>query len=245
MLGNGRKMLNDLQLLAERVTLRTALLSLLIVILGIVLLAVSTPVQTAGYHKIATLMQESGAALFIAGVLAFMWELALKRTFADEVLAKANMSRDLAEAGINVITDSFQDGSIKWDQLFKNACRLDIFISYGHTWRNSQLERIDKLLSSEDGKLRVILPDPDDGQVVENLSLRFQMGSEVVKREIQDAKEFFEHRKNRAKGTVEIYFTRISPLFSFYRFNNKAVFALYCAIQSQIGPATGPVLCLR
>jgi hypothetical protein len=66
------------------------------------------------------------------------------------------------------VADSFQDGSIRWEQLFKNASRLDIFISYGHTWRNTLLERIDKLLANEDARLRVILPDPDDDEVLRN-----------------------------------------------------------------------------
>src|SRR5207248_11164388 len=57
--------------------------------------------------------------------------------------------------------------------------------------------------------------------------LRFEMEPDEVKGAIEDAKEFFEHRKKKSKGTVELYFTRILPVFSFYRFNNKVVFALY------------------
>jgi hypothetical protein len=220
-------MADDLGLLIERVTRRIQLVSLLLVIIGLVLMFASSPVHAAGYLKFATLLEESGAAVFISGVLAALWELAGKRAFADEILAKANMSRDLADAGIDVVTHSFQDHRISWEQLFKNACRLDIFIAYGHTWRNTQLERIDKLLSNNDAKLRVILPDPEDDEVVKTLSVRFEMEPNEVKTAIADAKEFFEHRKKRSKGTVEIYFTRVLPMFSFYRFNNKVVFALY------------------
>jgi hypothetical protein len=220
-------MADDLGLLIERVTRRIQLVSLLLLILGLGLMVASSPVQRTGYLRIATLLEESGAAIFISGILATLWELVGKRAFADEILAKANMSRDLADAGIDVVTSSFQDGHIRWEHLFKNACRLDIFISYGHTWRNTQMERIDKLLSESDAKLRVILPDPDDEQVLKNLSLRFQMEQDEVKAAIEDAKEFFEHRKGKAKGTVEVYFARILPVFSFYRFNNKVVFALY------------------
>jgi hypothetical protein len=140
-------MVRDLRLLAERVNLRVQLLSLLFAALGITLMLVSPSVGTAGYHKTATLMEESGAALFISGVLAVLWELAGKRAFSDEILAKANMSRDLADAGIEVAVYSFKDERIDWKQLFKSACRLDIFVAYGHTWRNTYSERIDKLLS--------------------------------------------------------------------------------------------------
>lgn len=126
-----------------------------------------------------------------------------------------------------MVTDSFKHERIQWDLLFKNACRLDVFISYGHTWRNTQLERIDELLSDATARLRVMLPDPDHKETMDILASRFNMSVEDVQREIRDAKAFFEHRKKKSAGTVEIYYTRITPLFSFYRFNNKVVFALY------------------
>lgn len=159
--------------------------------------------------------------------LLLLWDLVGKRAFADEILAKANMSRDLSEAGIEVVSGTFQNKRIVWDELFKNACKLDLFISYGHTWRNSQLERMDKMLSDSDTRIRVVLPDPEDPDVVSILSTRYRLSKDDMKREITNSREFFEHRKKYAKGNVEIYFTKIVPLFSFYRFNNKVVYALY------------------
>jgi len=220
-------MADDLNLLQERVDLRVQSWSIFIGLLGLVMLYVSAPVQAAGYHRSGTLLEESGAALFISGVLAVLWEKAGKRAFADEILAKANMSRDLAEAGIDVVTHSFKDERINWDQLFKNACRLDLFLAYGHTWRNTQSERIDRLLSDPNATIRVVLPDPDDNELVKGLSGRFEMEPEAVKQEIEETKKFFERRIKKARGRVELYFTRIMPLFTFYLFNNKVVFALY------------------
>src|SRR6266404_966986 len=220
-------MADQVRLLVERVTRRIQLLSLVSAILGIALMSVSAPIGAAGYHKIGTLVAESGAAIFISGVLATLWELGGKRAFADEILAKANMSRDLADAGIELVADSFKSERINWDQLFKNTCRLDIFVAYAHTWRNTQSERIDKLLSDEDAGLRVVLPDPDVEEVVNGLSGRFKMEPSVVKQEIGEAIKFFENRKKKAKGTVDIFLTQITPVFSFYRFTSKAVVALY------------------
>src|SRR5262249_21283595 len=131
-------MADHVRLFVERVTRRVQLLSLCAAILGIGLMFLSPVVSKAGYLKLATLSEESGAAIFISGVLAALWELGGKRAFADEILAKANMSRDLADAGIDLATSSFKDERIQWDQLFKNTCKLDIFVSYAHTWRNTQ-----------------------------------------------------------------------------------------------------------
>lgn len=220
-------MAHDLRLLAERVNLRIQLLSFFFLVIGLALMSASPSVSHAGYHKIATLLEESGAALFISGVLSVLWELAGKRAFADEILAKANMSRDLADAGIDIAAYSFKDKRIDWDELFKSACRLDIFVAYGHTWRNTQSENIDSLLSDSDAKLRIILPDLENDEVVKSLSVRFEMEPDNVKQEIGEAIKFFGRRKEKAKGTIEIYATSVMPLFTFYRFNSKVVFALY------------------
>ena len=220
-------MADDLRILIERVNLRTILVSLFVCVAGFVLLFYSKQIDENGYHRLGSLSRESGVVLLAAVALVLLWDLVGKRAFADEILAKANMSRDLAEAGLDVVSSSFQDKRINWEELFKNACKLDLFISYGHTWRNSQLDRMDKMLSDPDGRIRVILPDSEDAEIVRTLAERYKMSPEDIKREIQRAKEFFMHRKAAAKGRVEIYFARIVPQFSFYRFNNKVVFALY------------------
>lgn len=217
----------DVGILSEIVNRRVQLLSILIALIGVGLLFASTPVGNAQYHKSAALLEESGAALFIAGVLAVVWELAGKRAFANEILAKANMARDLADAGIDTVVDSFRDPRVNWNDLFKNACRLDIYVAYGATWRSTQLEPIEKLLSDKEGKLRIVLPDPGDDFVIETLAKRFTMSTADITRTIHEARTFFQHRKDAAKGTVEIYLSKIIPVFTFYRFNNKAVLALY------------------
>lgn len=220
-------MQDDIRLLTERVNLRSLIASLLVMVIGFALLFLSKPIEELQYHRLGSLSRESGAVLLAAVALALLWDLVGKRAFADEILAKANMSRDLAEAGIDVVSSSFQDKRIAWDELFKNACKLDLLISYGYTWRNSQLDKIEAMLSDPDARIRVVLPDPENVEVVNVLSTRYGQTPSEIKREITLAKEFFEQRKLRAKGRVEIYYAGIVPLFSFYRFNNKVVFALY------------------
>jgi hypothetical protein len=212
---------------AERVNLKMLLVSVLIAAIGLALIVLSEPISTYGYHKIGSVVREWGVLMFASVAIAVLWDVAGKRAFADEILAKANMSRDLADAGIDIVTKSFQDRRISWDDLFKNACKLDMFVAYAHTWRNTNIERMDSMLSDKDSRIRIILPDAADEDIVRLLALRFETQPANVKRDIYAAKEFFEHRKKRAKGTVEIYFMSVIPLFSFYRFNNKVVFALY------------------
>jgi hypothetical protein len=190
---------DHVRLLIERVNLRTLLVSIILAAVGLAALVASRSIDAGGYHKTGVLFQEGGAALFIAMVLAVVWEFAGKRAFADEILAKANMSRDLAEAGIKLATDSFKDERINWDELFRNGCRLDMFVAYASTWRNTQVERIEKFLSEEGARIRIILPDPDDTDVVEGLSKRFETVPDDVRRLIGEAKAFFEYRERKRK----------------------------------------------
>ena len=220
-------MTDQIRLFIEKANLRTILLAIVLGAFGLALVYGSQPIDSYGYHKTGSIVRELGVLLFASVALAVLWDLAGKRAFADEILAKANMSRDLADAGIDVVVRSFQDKRIPWEDLFKNACKLDIFVSYAHTWRNTNLERIDSMLSDSDAKIRVVLPDPDDAEIVKGLATRYESKPEDVVREITAAKAFFEHRKSKAKGKIEIYFVRMLSLFSFYRFNNKVVFALY------------------
>jgi hypothetical protein len=220
-------MADQIRLLVERTNLRTILLAICFAIVGILTLGLSHHAGALEYHRTEAVLREAGAVLLISGVFTAIWEFAGKRAFADEVLAKAGMSRDLADAGIEIVCKSFQDERVRWDLLFKNACKLDIFVAYASTWRNTQIQRIDKLLSEADARLRVILPDPQSNEVMQILATRFESTPERIREEVNEAKEFFLHRKSKGKGTTEIYFTSVVPVFSFYRFSNKAVLALY------------------
>jgi hypothetical protein len=218
---------DELGLLKERVNLRTLLVAIVTAAIGMTLILLSQSVGPQGYVKSAVVLKEIGGALFISVAVALLWDLVGKRAFADEVLAKANMSRDLADAGIQMVLPSFQDERLKWDELFRNACRLDMFVAYASTWRNTQLQRIDKFLSDPDAKLRVLLPDPADEDILKGLAKRFSLTPDRVHDELVEALEFFKHRREKAKGTVDIFVTTALPVFTFYRFNNRAVFALY------------------
>jgi ribosomal protein S24E len=178
------------------------------------------------HHPIrAVVLREVGVLLFVTAVLTLTWELIGKRSFTDEILSKANMSRDLADAGILVVVPNFRDSRIPWDELFKNSNRLDIWVSYASTWRNTHAQAIEKLLSRKDARVRVVLPNPNDDRVVQELALRYEKSKEVLKGQIEEAITAFQ--RIGSNGSVEIYLSKTVPLYTFYLFTNKAVVALY------------------
>jgi hypothetical protein len=177
-----------------------------------------------GAHQLtADLLNEIGAALWISVALAVFWDLAGKRAFADEIIAKVGMSRSLAQAGVEKIIPSFQQ--LDWSPLFHEAQKLDLFVSYAASWRNYHILQLKELLSKPDAALRVLLPDPAIPELVSALAVRFEKTAAEMQKEINDAWDFF--AKTLPAGRAEIYFTCRVPLFSFYIFDTKAVLALY------------------
>jgi hypothetical protein len=178
-------------------------------------------------------LREVGVFLLATGALTLLWDLVGKRAFTDEILAKANMSRDLADAGIEVFTGNFRDHRIPWPEMFKGANRLDLFVSYASTWRNNHISDIQRLLSRKDGRIRVILSDPNNEDLLAVLAKRFGREQDYLKKQIEESIKFWQERNNdieepkNGKGKVEIYLTDVAPFFTFYVFNTKAVAAFY------------------
>jgi hypothetical protein len=226
-------MADNLKLFAERVNYRALLMLVPITAAGTGFLFWSQ-FSEAWHHPIrAVVLREIGVLLFATVALTLVWDLVGKRAFADEILAKANMSRDLADAGIDVFTSDFRDNRIPWPELFKCSNKLDIFVSYASTWRNIHLSEIERLLSRQDGHIRVILSDPTNEDLLASLAKRFGKEKDFLKKQIEESIAFWRERNQQSKRSegdadkVEIYLTDTAPFFTFYLFSTKAVAAFY------------------
>lgn len=214
----------NLEIRRERVNVRVYFLMIGFAVLGISALFISAYLENR-HHIWCAVTRELGVTLLVAAALTLAWDIVGRRTFTDEILAKANMSRDLADAGILLVADNFRDPRIQWENLLKNSCTLDIWVAYASTWRNSNLDAIKRLLSRKDSRLRVVLPDPDNELLTKELAGRFEMAESEVREKILEAIAGFENC--RKYGTVELRLLNRSPLFTVYVFTSKAVLAFY------------------
>ncbi len=78
-----------------------------------------------------TTLRELGALLVVTGVLSVFWELRGRRALTDEVLAAAELSTDITNAGLKRIATHYLD--VEWDGLLKEANHVDLFFTYGRT----------------------------------------------------------------------------------------------------------------
>jgi hypothetical protein len=180
----------------------------------------------AEHKAVQSLIRELGALFIVAILLGGVWELVGKRAFAREVLETARTSADVETAGVTRIGTNYLTDP-DWADLFHNVRELDVFLAYGSTWRNTHLSHLHKLASEPGGKIRVFLPDPEDPATMSTLATRFAYTQDDLQSRIEDARKSFAEMVVPNGATIEVYFRPGDRLFSFYRFDSKAVITLY------------------
>jgi hypothetical protein len=178
---------------------------------------------------IGTALDYLGGGIFVVASVSLIWDLFMRRDFLQEILEKARISRDISIWGIEKITDSFHE-DIDWKSLIQNSNKIDIFFAYGRTWRGTHEFDLKQAAENKDVRFRVVLPDPDNQQILNELAHRFNLAPDEVKKRIEEASTFFKtlSRKQNGDGAaIEIWYLSESPVFSFYRFDSTGILALY------------------
>ncbi len=202
-----------------------------VVVIGIGVLYISAREDCWKNYKVwQTVLQNVGSLLMVTVALSLLWELYGKRSFLDEVLSKAQISKEITFAGITKITDSFHHYDIDWKTYFSTVNKLDIFFAYARTWRNTYTEELQKVAAREGARIQIVLPDPEDKQVIVELARRFNYTEDKMKRLIRETETYFRNLSKSAGANgaqIDIWFLPAAPLFSFYRFDRVGILALY------------------
>ncbi len=234
-------------LLREVVNWRTAFAGMVLVATGILFLVIASRASWVQSHTIlASLAMQLGGLFIVSASITVVWDLVGKRAFAEELLEKADISREMTEAGVVKISASFHGDAVEWSEFFETANRVDLFFSYGRTWRGAHLEDLRQFISRSGVKLRVILPDPDAGTVMDVLALRYGKTAPEIRQRVLEAVQYFDELRNadrRNQAKVEIWLFPGDQTFSFYLSNRMAVLALYSHGRQQVPVPT--IVCRR
>lgn len=206
--------------------------ALFLIVIGILALVTATNWSwLIARPNIQAIVRDIGAFLVATGPLEFVREISTKRAFAAEMLGYAKVAEDVRAAGLMAVTSDFQQG-IDWGRLFKNVREVDIFFSYAGTWRHSRINELESLAARKGCQLRVVMPDPDDALMMADLARRFGYTEDGIKQRINDSaddlKKIFAPQAGRNKGCrFELWYLTTPIVFSFYRFDDDIVLALY------------------
>ncbi len=211
--------------------------SLRAVFAGLALIAVGFGVVWTGVYYaddkriwckvLAETAKAVGATLVAAGAISFVWDVFVKRSFASEILHLASISRSLQNAGIETVVENYIT-DVDWDGVWASTSQLDIWISYGSTWRKTLAAKLSEL-DDTILKVRLLLPDPDHPQVIGELARRYNKDESAMKADIREAAKDFTtiFPKAFAKKRLEIYYVPRAPLYTAYLADRKGVIAMY------------------
>lgn len=111
-------------------TYKTAFWAALIVIIGVFLLGFSlTDELWSWWPPSQALAGQLGALAVVTGAISIVWDLIGKRALAEEVLAKARIGSDIANAGIERVSMKYLT-DVEWEYLFKHTKTLYVTVAY-------------------------------------------------------------------------------------------------------------------
>lgn len=233
------------KILSEWVNLRNYVVASVLFIIGILLLIwAADKVFWANNTNIQSFIETLGSSLLVTGIITVAWDLIGKRAFTEEILSKVSMSQELMKAGIIHVIPSGKSREIDWDDLFQKAIEVDLLFYGSSWWINQNFKNLESFVKRPHTRLRVILPDPDDSHTMLESSRRINATIEkeigIIAKAIKDFQDLVEQYP---RANVEIWLLKKSPLFSVFRFGNRAVFSPYSHRASIVEIPT--IICLE
>ncbi|OBK41542.1 hypothetical protein A5659_10030 [Mycobacterium sp. 1165196.3] len=211
---------------AKLTTYKTVLYGLVILGAGFGAMWLSNISWFTRHSALQTTVNQLGGLLITIGGLAILWDLRGKRDIMEEVLEKVRIESDVSTAGIDRVTMKYLDG-INWDDLFRNARNISVFISYGSSWRKYNWTRLENFAATKGNRLRLFLPDPDDDMTMSVLAKRYDYSPDKVRTAVREAAEEFAKLGISSEADIRIYYRAGDPTFTCYHFDDKVLVTFY------------------
>ncbi len=218
-------MTDGLGLTAKLTTYKTALVAFFVAAAGIVLLWLSNIAWFDSHTALEATANQLGGLLITIGGLGILWDLRGKREIMDEMLEKARIASDVSAAGLDRVTMNWLD--VPWDELFRDAKQVSVFISYGSSWRKVHWTKLQEFARGAKNSLRLYLPDPNDEPTMQVLAQRYDYTLEKIRANILETAEEIAKLGISCPADIRIYYRPGDPAYTCYRFDEKVLVTLY------------------
>ena len=208
--------------------------SLLIIAIGVIVILV---IGDSGWgERWQILVTQLFSIIIITTALNIIWEQYSKERFKKEILGAKSFADEIERAGLKKIpsTKGFNE-EIDWEKHFNEVRNLDLFVSWGYSWRQNNRLRLKNFAEREDTKANIILPDYEEEQIVAQLAQWFTMDTEDVVKEIKKSAKDFDKLFNDKEVDYQILLANTTPVYSFYRFDHVGILALYKHRNEKVG----------
>jgi hypothetical protein len=213
---------------AKLTTYKTVIYGMLLLLAGFGAMWLSNVGWFATHAALQATTNQLGGLLITMGGLAIFWDLRGKRDIMDEVLEKVRIESDVSAAGIERVTMKYLD-DIQWDELFRNARHVAVFIAYGSSWRKVHWTKLESFASREGNRLQLFLPDPDDDPTMAGLAKRFDYSVDRIRDEVRNSAQEFATlgRSESCSADIRVYYRAGDPTYTLYHFGDKVLVTLY------------------
>jgi hypothetical protein len=114
----------------------------------------------------------------------------------------------------------------RFDELIGSSSSMVLYFIHSRRWRENHATAIRNFMAREETTLEVFLPDLENHELMFSLEKHFEDGP-LIPALVEDAYRYFARlARDHQKGVQVRLFGRY-PTYSFYRFDDRAIMAMY------------------
>ncbi|HET9292703.1 MAG TPA: hypothetical protein VFO06_00295 [Gemmatimonadales bacterium] len=114
----------------------------------------------------------------------------------------------------------------RFEELIGSSTHMTLYFIHSRRWRENHAAALQAFLGRENTRLEVFLPDLENHELMYSLGRHFEDGP-LISAMVVDAYRYFARLAREFGKPADVWLFSRYPTFSFYRFDERAVFALY------------------
>jgi hypothetical protein len=114
----------------------------------------------------------------------------------------------------------------RFDELIGSSNQMTLYFIHSRRWRENHDAAIKAFLGRDNTNLELFLPDLENHELMFSLSRHFEDGPQIAGL-VADAYRYFARLARAFKKPTEIWLFGRYPTYSFYKFDERAILALY------------------
>lgn len=114
----------------------------------------------------------------------------------------------------------------RFDELITSSSTMVLYFIHSRRWRENHAAAIKAFMAREENTLEVFLPDLENHELMFSLEKHFDDGP-LIPALVEDAYRYFARLAREHQKPVQIRLFGRYPTYSFYRFDDRAIIAMY------------------
>jgi hypothetical protein len=114
----------------------------------------------------------------------------------------------------------------RFDELISSSSSMAVYFIHSRRWRENHATAIKGFMAREETSLEVFLPDLENHELMFSLEKHFEDGP-LIPAMVEDAYRYFARLAREYQKPVQVRLFERYPTYSFYRFDDRAIMAMY------------------